>query len=252
VSAKEFDFEGVFDHDYLYFYEDMLTPERSDADTALIASLLGVPPGAEILDAPCGHGRIANRLASRGFRVTGLDASELFLDVARRESASQGVDVEYVHGDLRALPWSGRFDAIVNWFTSFGYFGDAQDRDVLRGFRRALKPGGVLLLELQSRDRIMRSMPPTDWPPRVVLQERGDDLMIDRISCDAVSGINSVERIIVRNGRVRRTHFVHRSLTFPEIRDWLLDAGFAGVSASSPDGKPFTYDSPRMIVLAHA
>jgi SAM-dependent methyltransferase len=78
----------------------------------------------EVLDLACGHGRIANRLAARGARVTGLDATPLFLDLARRDANARGVDVDYLEGDMRTLPWTGRFDRVVNWFTAFGYFDD--------------------------------------------------------------------------------------------------------------------------------
>jgi 2-polyprenyl-3-methyl-5-hydroxy-6-metoxy-1,4-benzoquinol methylase len=52
----------------------------------------------EVLDLACGHGRIANRLTQRGARVTGLDATPLFLEQARRDAAARGVEVDYVSG----------------------------------------------------------------------------------------------------------------------------------------------------------
>ena len=111
---SEFDFEGVFNEDYLYFYEQILTPEQTEQDVERIVELLDLPQGAEILDCPCGHGRIANALAQRGFRVTGLDSSEFFLEHAREGASVRGVEVEYVQGDMRDIPWRDRFDALVN------------------------------------------------------------------------------------------------------------------------------------------
>ena len=118
---SEREFEGVFDEDYLYFYEQMLD-ERTPEDVETVVASLDLPPGSEILDCPCGHGRISNALAERGFRVTGVDATELFLEKARGDAAARGVEVEYVLGDMRELAWRDRFDGLVNWFTSFGYF----------------------------------------------------------------------------------------------------------------------------------
>ena len=68
-----FDMEGTFGDDYLYFYEESIDDEHSDADTAEILGLLDLPAGSRILDAPCGHGRIARRLAAAGMEVTGVD-----------------------------------------------------------------------------------------------------------------------------------------------------------------------------------
>ena len=53
-----FDMEATFGDDYLYFYEESIDDEHSDADTAEILGLLELPAGSRILDVPCGHGRI--------------------------------------------------------------------------------------------------------------------------------------------------------------------------------------------------
>ncbi len=128
----------VFDADYLRFYEDPLE-ERADRETDLIARLLGLEAGAELLDAPCGHGRIANRLAAKGVRVVGLDNNPAFLERARTDAAAMGVEVEYVLGDLRDLRLSRSFDAALNWFTSFGYFDEAANRRLLGAYRGLLR-----------------------------------------------------------------------------------------------------------------
>jgi len=57
--------------------------------------------GDPVLELACGTGRVANTLALEDFRVTGIDNSETMLSEARRESASQGIDVEWVLADVR-------------------------------------------------------------------------------------------------------------------------------------------------------
>lgn len=176
--------DEVFEEDYLYFYETLLTPERNDREAALLVRLLGLPEQAEVLDAPCGHGRIANRLARMGYRVTGLDKSRAFLERARREAAEWGVQVDYVEGDIRRLPWTERFDAVINWFTSFGYFDDEENRLVLREAHRALRPGGRLVLEMIARDRVVQQVAANggEW---VGVIERDGNLLVDRTRFDA-------------------------------------------------------------------
>src|SRR5215210_8081587 len=95
---------GVFAEDYLYFYADWLNDELSDAQTELIWTALGLAEEDEVLDVPCGHGRIANRLAARGARVTGIDADGLFLRRARDDAAARGVDVDYVEATCASCP----------------------------------------------------------------------------------------------------------------------------------------------------
>lgn len=235
---SEFDFEGVFNEDYLYFYEDILTPERTEEDVVRIVELLDLEPGAEILDCPCGHGRISNALAERGFRVTGIDASEFFLDRARRAAQELGVEVDYVQGDMRALPWDSRFDALVNWFTSFGYFSDAQNKDVLRQFHDVLKPGGRLILETQNITRILIH------PQREHFVERDENLMIDRWDLDVEHARFVTQRIVVRDGQTRNTQFVIRWFSVPELRSWLHETGFENVQA------PGVTAETRLVVVA--
>src|SRR5215475_2159297 len=146
--SSEFPREDAFDADYLYFYEELLTPERTATEVEVVWKLLELEPGLELLDLACGHGRIANPLAERGLRVTGLDATPLFLDLAREDAAQRGVEVEYVEGDMRSIPWVDRFDRVLCWFTSFGYFPDEENRQVLAGVRGALRAGGVFAVEV--------------------------------------------------------------------------------------------------------
>jgi SAM-dependent methyltransferase len=243
MTEPQFDFEDVFDEDYLYFYAAVLPDERTEQDVEVIWRLLELEPDVEVLDLACGHGRIANRLAARGARVTGLDASALFLDLARRDAAEAGVEVEYVEGDMRSLPWTDRFDAVAIWFTSFGYFSDEENRRVLAEALRALRPGGRLALELNHLPALLRV-----WQEHRVA-ERDGDFMIDRGSFEPETGRTPTERIVIRDGRVRRFHYSARMFTFTELRDWLLQAGFASVDGYGVDGGPLTLESRRMIAV---
>ena len=239
-----FDVAGVFDDDYLYFYADLLTDDRTESDVELIWRLLELEPGMEVLDLACGHGRIANRLAARGCTVTGLDATPLFLDLARRDAAARGVTVKYVQGDMRALPWTQRFDRVVNWFTAYGYFDDPDNRKVLDEIARVIRPGGRLAMELNNRDLIVREF----QPARVA--ERDGDLMIDRSRLDPLTSRIVTERIVLRAGRTRRIPFYVRLFTYTELRDWLLAAGFARTDGYGEDGAALSPTSRRLIVTA--
>lgn len=249
LDEVEFDFEGMFDADYLRFAAVQLTPERNREDADLVIRLAGLPAGSLVLDAPCGHGRISNLLAAEELRVTGLDASELFLDRARRDAEEAGVEVEYVHGDLRDLPFESRFDAIVNWFSSFGYWDEETNRRVLRGFHQALKPGGLLLLETINPFLVIRIQRPDGTTSGARLS---DDLMVDRTRYDVLTGRTTTERTIVVDGEVRDTRFTVRLLVPSEWRDWLHAAGFREISFHGEDGGAVTLDGKRLIVVARA
>ncbi len=117
-----------------------------------------------MLDVPCGQGRHAHLLAEAGFRVEGLDYSKYLLDRAKERGT--GPTLHYTRGDMRALParWTNRFDAVVNLFTSFGFFTDpADDVKVIREFSRVLAPGGVFVFHGGSRDGVMARFLARDW-----------------------------------------------------------------------------------------
>ena len=243
MPEPEFDYEGAFDEDYLHFYVEILH-RRTDSDIELIWQRLELEPGMEVLDLACGHGRITNRLAQRGCLMTGLDSSEFFLQLARQDAQDREVSVEYVHGDMRDLPWSGRFDRIINWFSAFGYFDDEENQRVLAQAAAALKPGGRLAIETLSFAYLLRHFSQSS------VVQRGDDFMIDQHRLDLLTSRVFTERTIVRDGRTRRVPFFVRLFTYTELRERLLAAGFTQVSGYGADQAPLTLDSRRMIVIA--
>lgn len=247
MSGPTFDFDQVFDEDYLYFYEQRAA-EVTEVDVDVLWRLLKLEPGIELLDLACGHGRIANRLAARGVRVTGLDASPLFLELARQDAAARGVTVDYVEGDMRSLPWDeGRFDRVLNWFTAFGYFeDDDENRRVLREAHRVLRRDGMFLIENNNLAELLPR-----WLPSVVT-ERDGNLMIDRARFDPISGRGRTERTIVRDGRVRRFHFSVRMFIAAELRDWLRETGYRDIEFVDYSGEPLTATSRRMVTIARA
>lgn len=156
--------------------------------------------------------------------VTGVDITPLFLERAEGDATTAGVEVDYRPGDLRDLPVDGPFDAVICWFTSFGYFDDAGNRAVLAEFARVLRPGGTLLIETMHHDGFVRSH--TSAPAATVVQ-RADDLMVDVAGFDPISGRVETDRTVVRDGSVRHSHYFVRLPTVPELDGWLEAAGFS-------------------------
>jgi 2-polyprenyl-3-methyl-5-hydroxy-6-metoxy-1,4-benzoquinol methylase len=118
----------------------------ADDDAEAIHRLLDLPAGARVLDAPCGAGRIAVRLAERGLEVTGIDIAAAEIDIARRLAETRAVEARFECRDIRRPP-RGPFDAVVHWGNSFGYMPHRETIRHLRATRRVLAEGGRLLLE---------------------------------------------------------------------------------------------------------
>lgn len=250
----------MYDEDYLHFFAAPAgrseiarhgpvvpgTHARGEAAAELAWRLLDLRPGMRVLDLACGHGDMANRLAGRGCEVTGLDSSAVFLDRARADAAAAGVSADYVAGDMRQIPWTGRFDRVINWSTAFGYFDDTVNRAVLDGIAGALRPGGRVAMDLDNLTSFLASY----CPSRVVAARDDGDMLVDRYRLDALTGRFEAERTVIRGGRTRRVSFVKRLFGFPELRDWLLAAGFGAVAGYGEDGEPLTADHQRMVIVA--
>lgn len=245
----QFDLEATFSDDYPYFYAESINDEHSDADTAEILGLLELPPGSKILDAPCGHGRIARRLAAAGMEVTGVDLTPAYLEQARVDPQMPANAVTYLEGDVRDLPVDGPFDAVVCWLNSFGYYDDADCHTVLREFHRVLRPGGKVAIDTMHHDGGVRHFVPA---PEAVVVINGDDSMIELSTWDPVTGRMVIERTVHRDGRVRHASYFVRLPTPPEWVVWLEAAGFDDVQFRAGAGGALQLDSWEMVVVASA
>lgn len=251
AGVSEFDFEATFGDDYLHFYLPMLTAERSEAEVDEIVAALDLTAGERVLDAPCGHGRISNVLCRRGIAVVGVDRTQQFLDLARRDADALGVAVDYRLGDLTDLDavLDETFDVAINWFTSFGYHDDTTNKAILAGYHRALRPGGRLLIETLHRDWFVRNHVST---PFAQITSVGDDVMFDESSFDSRIGRVNTVRTVIRDGQTRRSQHFVRLPSAPELETWLESAGFHDVTITARDGSPLTVESRRMLTIARA
>ncbi len=137
--------------------EHWLPPDEQGAEEAqFIMRALRLRKGKAVLDAPCGAGRVSVHLAHRGCQVTGVDLRRTFVNRARRRFRQEGVPGRFVVADLRELDFESEFDAIFNWYGSFGYFTDAENADLVRRYARALRPNGRLLIGQPNREYILR------------------------------------------------------------------------------------------------
>jgi SAM-dependent methyltransferase len=111
----------------------------------LIRKFLGNVGGIKILDMPCGNGRLHSYLRNFGYDVCGIDISKELIDSARQ--IYRKYSNKYKVGDMRNASFGIKFDVLINWFSSFGYFNDEGNKETLANFNSNLKKGGLLLIE---------------------------------------------------------------------------------------------------------
>lgn len=152
--------------------------EETRRECEQIAQLVGLAPGARVLDAGCGFGRTVGVLRELGFDAVGVDISPAVIAEAQQRNPGP----EYLVHDLtQPLPAEvERFDAIVNVYSSFGYGATvADDEAVLRTWHDALKPGGALVMELSDIERSEARLGPLG-----TVVDREDDGVHEHLWCD--------------------------------------------------------------------
>jgi ubiquinone/menaquinone biosynthesis C-methylase UbiE len=152
-------YEQSFGADYLTIYKHRDCTHAKQEVRQMI-DWLRLPRGAKVLDLCCGMGRHSFTLAEFGFEVTGLDLSEVLLTEAKKGDHS--FRVKWLQGDMRHVPLPCvRFDAVVNLFTSFGYFDDdKENRKVLLEIERLLLPGGNWIVDFLNPDAVVSRLVP--------------------------------------------------------------------------------------------
>jgi len=234
-----------------FFRKGVFTPGMKEAlvvapaESRFIWKTLRLKPGARVLDVCCGTGRHAIPLAKRGAAVTGIDFNAEYLAQAR-QSAKGLKTLSLSREDMRRMPFRGEFDAAYNVWTSFGYFERfSDDLRALRSIARALKPGGLFLIDiidfawLKRHHEPLRFQEQADgaWRVEEVFLRRGGDPAMDNRWTILRRGQAPVSSdFFVRGYDERRMRAVLRAAGFTPLRRWrALDGGSAG---------------PRLVLLA--
>jgi SAM-dependent methyltransferase len=136
---------------YAWAY-DLLVERPVCRECACIAALLSqrdIVAGARILDAGCGTGRYSMGLARRGYLVTGLDRSAALIAEAQKRVSTTDLPVAFAVGDILALPSAPPFDGILCRGVLNDLLDEHSRQEVFFSLARALRPGGVLILDVR-------------------------------------------------------------------------------------------------------
>lgn len=241
-------YRGDFFRDYTEYAETVHGEERTRAEVEFALEALALPAGARILDLGCGHGRHSLELARRGFRVTGLDLQATAIEKARAAATAEGLEVEFVVGDMREPPGEAEFDAVLCLCTAFGCLErPEEDEKVVRAVARALRPGGAFLLETNNLPWLLRHFANRNW------DELDDGSMrLFENAYDAPTGrLESRWIRLMPDGERREFRLSFRIYLPAEIGAMCERAGLAIERlGGSLDGEDWGIDSRRMVVLA--
>jgi SAM-dependent methyltransferase len=228
-------------------YYPMLYAHRSEDEARQavqnVVGLLNLAPGARILDVGCGRGRHLWPLSDLGYRVAGIDLAAHRVAEARAGSAQKGIDAElFVGSMLDPLP-QAPYDAVVNWFTSFGFFDDlATHQLAIAHMAQALSPGGALVMDFMNAVEVRANLVPEDH------------VQVDRVEFHINRWIEEPfvhKSISIRDGA--HSEAFHERVMLLDRTDF--EALFAAAGLQSVqflgdyDGSPWTPQSPRCIAI---
>jgi len=199
----------------------------------IFSEVLGSRP-ARLLDLACGPGLYTVLLARIGCECVGIDFSPASIRHARDIAAAEAdLSCTYHQADLRGESFAGVFDLVMMIYGQFNVFPRNRGLEILKKAHGALKPGGSLLLEVQSREQIQQageSAP--SWysaqsglfseTPHLVLQENFWD-------ADAGASTNRFSIIDGQTGTVSTYALSNEAYTEHELTDALRLAGFKDV-----------------------
>ena len=221
-------YEDFFHGVPLDLWRKAIPPGHTRAEADFLVKALQCPKGLHLLDVPCGNGRLSFELARRGFRVTGVDISEEFIEEARLHNppaTAGGTDsltrVEFVLGDMRRIEGEAIYDGAYCFGNSFGFLEYADMESFLTGVARALKPGARFVIET--------GMAAESILPKFEAESShqiGDIFVTIKEQYLADESCVDSEYIFERGGKTESRMAKHWIYTAAEIRRMLERAGF--------------------------
>jgi len=139
---------GFYDNSFLKSHPGHEYPEFLTRQVDFLERTLCLKKSDRILDVACGGGQVSLELARRGYRVTGVDINRFFLRKARRDAKKAGVEVNFVYGDMRFLPFDEEFSVVISVGSSVGHFREeSKNLETFAEMARVLCPKGRFLIE---------------------------------------------------------------------------------------------------------
>lgn len=201
-----------------------------------------------ILDVPCGYGRIAIELAKKKYTVTGLDFSEANIAIAKRNlPKTKNKQVEFIQHDMRNLAYNNRFDMVICIYNSFGYFTDNENYNFLKGVYNSLQKNGGFLLETH----VLETFLPV-YTPQTIWELANQQLLVEQRNFDVLNGISFGEWTLIdkRNNKIIFDKSRLRIYAFKELINILEKIGFKDFEYfSNYEKEPFEFGADNLLIF---
>jgi len=140
-------------------YYHLLYKERNEKEAQLfinnLVHYLSLEKDSKVLDLACGKGRHSLYLNELGFNVLGLDLSVNSINIAKNH---ENETLKFEVHDMRN-PLKGSYDAVLNLFTSFGYFETEEEHiNVLNNIKNAVNENGLAVLDFLNIEFVKQNL----------------------------------------------------------------------------------------------
>jgi len=232
---------------YLSALEGRIAQAGEEVDTLLdILEEQGFKPKV-ILDLNCGIGRHSIELGKRGISVLGTDLSSYYIEIAKKRAEKLEASDKAIFrvADMREIASiisdKELFDGVVNLFTSFGFYDDKTNDDILRQCYQLVRPGGFFVLEIMNRDWIIRNLQKRGFSRRkdmIVLDERYFDQNTSRMHTTWTYLVQQGEQKFVLSKQITIDHRVwspHELIEMFKRTGWQFKAAYPSFGQSQND-----------------
>jgi len=199
-----------------------------------------------ILDLNCGIGRHSIELGKRGINVVGTDLSPYYIQLAKKRAESHQVadKVQFKVADMRKISEllaREKFDGIINLETSFGYYDDKTNADILRQCCSLVQPKGFFAIEIANRDWIVKNFQPqgiSHYENLILLEDRMFDAKTSRVKTIWTYLIQKGNKNFFLEKQVAIDHrlwSIHELIEFFENGGWRFKAVHPGFGRQQGD-----------------
>ncbi|AIC93063.1 class I SAM-dependent methyltransferase [Shouchella lehensis] len=194
----------------------------------LISEIAPLTNYQSILDLGCGPGLYSEKLAEKGYSVTGIDFAENSIEYARKEAEKKNLSIDYHCGDFLTINYEEEFDLTLLIYQIFGILNPDERKKVLSNMYRALKPGGFVLLDVLSDKSFADFEESREWSLSSKNSMLSRKKHLGLISTEKYPNNVSLQKtvLVFEDGEIVNYHYWNQYFSVEDLRQEVEEAGF--------------------------
>lgn len=226
--------------------EKAYSREWTGMELDFLVDELGLKEGDKVLDMPCGDGRLSIGLAHRGFKTTGVDISETFIEGLNKKIKAGNLNIKTILGDILTIELNQSFSGAICMGNSFGYFNMDKMNLFVKKIASVLKSGARFII---NSGMIAESILPNFSKNKFFAL---DNMTLEITNEYHVEESYMVSHLVYTKENKKETHsFKHYVFTLGEVRRLLSDHGLKIIATyNGPSKEIYTIGNPQVYIVA--